>query len=96
MQEFEEGKQLIVEGLEEYIRPYYAFSKIVKGMKMAGVNPDSFESSGMGQRISLLEVLLQTFINDLKAANNPDELQEAFRYHQRAMDMILGKKEDSR
>lgn len=91
--DFEEGKQLIIEGFEEFLKLYSPYVKILTGAKLLGIQIFG-EDIDLGSYGSLLGLALQTFIDDLKAAKSADEIKQAIDDNEQFMKMVLPKKED--
>jgi hypothetical protein len=71
---FEKGKQLIIDGLEAFNKQYSPYLKIIDGANMLGIS-DYFEVTGKDS--SLIRIALDTMIGDLKRASNQEEILKA-------------------
>lgn len=93
MNDFEQGKQLIVEGFEEFLKLYSPYIKVLEGARLLGIQLNG-EDADWGSYGSLLGTALQTFIDNLKAAKSVDEIEQAIHDNTQFMKMVLPKKED--
>lgn len=91
--DFEEGKQLIVEGFEEFLKLYSPYMKIMKGATLLGIKLYGEDAvKDLSDYGSLLEIGLQTFIGSLKAANSAEEIQQAIDNNERYFNMVFPKR----
>lgn len=65
--DFERGKQLLLEGLEEFIRLYFSYLKAIEGLKLHLEDPQ------------LITLGLNSLLSSIREAKSPDEIQESIR-----------------
>ena len=89
---FEKGKQLLIEGLETYLGLLDPYLKLLEGIRLLGLwelLQEHAEKKMAPEDIPLLRMTLQSFLSDLKAASNVDEVREAVKRSGEFMKRIL-------
>lgn len=78
--EFEKGKQLLIEGLDGFIKLFDPYLKIFEGMRLLDI-PDLFEvgkekTEGL-ENADIWRLVINSFLSDMREAKNKEELIQA-------------------
>jgi len=91
MDNFERGKQLVIEGFEEFIKLYFPYLKVMEGLRLLGLS-DILDPS-KGHEDSLIKIGLDTMMEGLRNATSADEVHQAFKENREFWSLVLPKEE---
>lgn len=89
MDNFERGKQLVIEGFEEFIKLYFPYLKVKEGLRLLGLS----DILDPGDDDSLIKIGLDTMIEGLRNATSADEVHQAFKENREFWNLVLPKEE---
>ena len=87
---FERGKQLLIEGFEDFLKLYQPYIKVFQGLKMVGLtrlldSKGELASTDFGL---LLKLGLDTFITGLRDADSAEAIEEVIKDNVRFFQLI--------
>jgi len=85
---FEKGKQLVIEGFEEFIKLYYPYLKVIEGLRLLGLsdilNPAKCDED------KLIKIGLDSLTGGLRQASTREEIREAIEQNEDFFKLIRG------
>lgn len=78
--DFEKGKQLFIEGLDEFFKMYEPAVKLARGVKLLGIKSifkESLEIADSMDEWEMIQFVVSSLVGDVSRARNKEEVQEA-------------------
>jgi len=85
---FEKGKQLVIEGFEEFINLYYPYLKVIEGLRLLGLS--DILSPARADEDKLIKVGLDSLVGGLRQATTREEIREAIKQNEDFWRLIRG------
>ena len=92
-EEFEKGKQYLVEGLEALLAMYDPILKLIWGIKMLGVSDSFFGNPEVAtslEKYDQLKLVLDSWLSDIRQARDKAELLQSVEKNGEFMMRLLG------
>lgn len=85
---FEEGKRLIIEGFEEFIKLYFPYLKVIEGLRLLGLS--DILSPAKGDEDKLIKIGLDSLTGGLRQATTREQIREAIKQNEGFFKLIKG------
>lgn len=85
---FERGKQLIIEGFEEFIKLYFPYLKVIEGLRLLGLS--DILSPAKADEDTLIRVGLGSLMSGLKDAGNREEVRKVIKQNEEFFKLVKG------
>jgi hypothetical protein len=93
MSDFEKGKQLVIEGVEEITKLYFPYLKVIEGLRLLGL---SVIVKGKRDEDKLIKIGLDSLVGGLKRATSKEEVSEVIQQNDVFWKMVSGQEDSNR